>query len=114
MSYHSSPLLAALKPFKSAWLGALTALSLLMCAPAYGLSMVPRSFDELVQRAEVVLVGTVQDVRSEFAGGGLDQNTIFCYVNVTALKVVKARHCGTKCHGDHELADRRYLFPAAG
>jgi hypothetical protein len=73
------------------WLGAMAAVALLMCTPAHGLSVVSRSFDELVQRADLVLVGTVSEVHSEFADGGLDQNTIFSYVNFSDLQVVKGQ-----------------------
>lgn len=72
-------------------MAAVVTLALLLCAPAYGLSVVPRSFDELVQRADLVLVGTVSRVHSEFADGGLDQNTIFSYVNFSELQVIKGR-----------------------
>lgn len=72
-------------------LGVVLAVSLWAHAPAFALSVVPRSFDELVQRADLVMVGTVQDVRSEFADGGLDQNTIFSYVSFGDLDVVKGR-----------------------
>jgi hypothetical protein len=67
------------------------ALFLLTCPAAHGLSVQPRSFDELVQLADLVLVGTVRDVHSEFADGGLDQNTIFSYVSFGDLEVVKGQ-----------------------
>ena len=73
------------------WLVAMAAVAVLMCTPAHGLSVISRSFDELVQRADLVLVGTVSEVRSEFADGGLDQNTIFSYVNFNDLRVVKGQ-----------------------
>lgn len=73
------------------WAGAMLASFLLACVSAHALSVVPRSFDELVQRADLVLVGTVQEVRSEFADGGLDQNTIFSYVSFGDLDVVKGQ-----------------------
>lgn len=91
MSSHFLPLLGGRRRYRDSWLGAVVVLSLLMCAPAHGLSVVSRSFDELVQRADLVLVGTVSDVHSEFAAGGLDQNTIFSYVNFRELQVVKGR-----------------------
>lgn len=76
------------------WLAAMAAVAVLMCVPAHGLSVVSRSFNELVQRADLVLVGTVSEVHSEFADDGLDQNTIFSYVNFSDLRVVKGRISG--------------------
>lgn len=64
-------------------------LSLLAYIPAHGLSVVQRSFDELVDLSDVVLVGTVKEVRSEFADGGLDQNTIISYVSFAELEIIK-------------------------
>ena len=64
----------------------LVALSVLVCVPAHGLSVVPRTFDELVERADLVLGGTVKEVHSQFADNGLDQNTIFSYVTLTNLE----------------------------
>ena len=91
MSSHFLPLLGGRRRYRDSWLAAVVALSLLMCAPAHGLSVVARSFDELVQRADLVLVGTVSEVHSEFADNGLDQNTIFSYVNFSDLQVVKGQ-----------------------
>jgi len=91
MNSHLSLRLAARKRLKVSWRGAMAAVALLLCTSAHGLSVVSRSFDELVQRADLVLVGTVTDVHSEFAAGGLDQNTIFSYVNFNDLQVVKGK-----------------------
>lgn len=88
---HSLTSLAAFRLFKSAWRVATTALFMLMCSAAHGLSVQPRSFDELVQLADLVVVGTVRDVRSGFADGGLDQNTIFSYVSFAELEVIKGQ-----------------------
>lgn len=96
MDFHCSALPAGRQRFKRSWLGAVMALSLLMCAPAHGLSVVPRSFDELVQLADLVVVGTVKEVRSEFADGGLDQNTIFSYATFTDLEVVKGQSAASE------------------
>lgn len=63
-------------------------LGLLSAAPAYSLTVVPRSFDELVQLADVVMVGTVQDVRSEFADNDPDQN-ILSFVSFKELQIIK-------------------------
>jgi len=73
------------------WLAAMTAVAVLMCTPAHSLTVISRSFDELVQHADLVLVGTVSKVHSEFADDGLDQNTIFSYVNFNDLQVVKGQ-----------------------
>jgi hypothetical protein len=67
---------------------------MLLSGTAHGLSVVPRSFDELVQRAGLVLVGTVRDVRSEFADGGLNQNSIQSYVSFSDLQVIKGQVTG--------------------
>ena len=63
---------------------------LLLSAPAQGLSVVPRPFDDLVQLADVIMVGTVQDVHSEFGNDGLDQN-IFSFVRFRELQVIKGQ-----------------------
>ena len=94
MNSHLSLRLATRKRHKVSWQGAMAALALLLCTSAQGLSVVARSFDELVQRADLVLVGTVSEVHSEFADGGLDQNTIFSYVNFSNLQVVKGQVSG--------------------
>ena len=91
MNFHFSPWLSVLKRLEVSWLAAL---ALLLCTPAHGLSVVARSFDELVQRADLILVGTVSEVHSEFAAGGLDQNTIFSYVSFNDLQVVKGQAAG--------------------
>ena len=64
---------------------------MMICTPAHGLTVVSRSFDELVQLADLVLAGTVKEVHCQFADDGLDQNTIFSYVTLSDLKVVKGR-----------------------
>jgi len=79
------------KRLRASGTGAVLALTLLLCAPAHGLSVVARSFDELVERADLVLAGTVKEVHSQFDDDGLDQNTIFSYVTLTDLEVVKGR-----------------------
>ncbi len=91
MKSHLSLRLATRKRLKVSWLGAMAALALLLHTPVHALSVVSRSFDELVQRADLVLVGTVTEVHSEFAADGLDQNTIFSYVNFSDLQVVKGQ-----------------------
>ncbi len=65
-------------------------LSVLLATPAHSLTVVPRSFDELVQRADTVMVGTVQDVHSEFADNGLDQN-ILSFVSFIELQIIKGQ-----------------------
>ena len=91
MNFYFSLRLSTLKRLQVSWLCPMATLALLLCTPAHGLSVVTRSFDELVQRADLVLVGTVSEVHSEFAAGGLDQNTIFSYVNFSDLQVVKGQ-----------------------
>jgi len=83
--------LSTFRRVKLSWLCSVATLALLLCTPVHGLSVVSRSFDELVQRADLVLVGTVSEVHSDFAAGGLDQNTIFSYVNFSDLQVVKGQ-----------------------
>ena len=91
MNLYFSLRLSTFKRLKVSWLCSMASLALLLCTPAHGLSVVARSFDELVQRADLVLVGTVSEVHSEFADNGLDQNTIFSYVNFSDLQVVKGQ-----------------------
>ena len=91
MNLYFSLRLSTFKQLKVSWLCSMASLALLLCTPAHGLSVVARSFDELVQRADLVLVGTVSEVHSEFADNGLDQNTIFSYVNFSDLQVVKGQ-----------------------
>ena len=89
-------MLASCKNNIRAWFGALAITSLLISPAAYSLTETPRSFDELVQLSDMILVGTVQDVRSEFANGGLDQNTIFSYVSLSDLKILKGQVATTE------------------
>jgi hypothetical protein len=91
MNFDFSLRISAFKRLKVSWLCSMATLALLLSTPTHGLSVVARSFDELVQRADLVLVGTVSEVHSEFANGGLDQNTIFSYVNFSDLQVVKGQ-----------------------
>lgn len=62
--------------------------ALLLTASAHALTVVPRSFDELVQLADTVMVGTVQAVHSAFADDGLDEN-IVSSVRLGDLEVIK-------------------------
>ena len=71
-------------------LGAILVVGLLLATPSHGLTVVPRSFDELVQLADTVIVGTVQDVHSEFADNGLSQN-ILSFVTFDELQEIKGR-----------------------
>ena len=73
------------------WIVALAITSQLLSPAAHSLTETPRSFDKLVQLSDMILVGTVRDVRSEFANGGLDQNTIFSYVSLSDLNIVKGQ-----------------------
>ena len=68
-------------------------LALLLCPSTYGLSAVSRGFDELVQLADVVIVGTVGNVRSELTQSDLDQN-IVSFVSFNKLEVVKGQVSG--------------------
>ncbi len=65
----------------------LAALCLLLAGTAGALSVVQRSFDELVALSELVLVGTVSELRSAYSGP--EQNSIHTYVTLTDLEVVK-------------------------
>jgi hypothetical protein len=75
------------------FLGLILFVGLLVCMPVQGLTVVPRSFDDLVQLADVVIVGTVKEVHSEFGNGGLDQH-IFSFVNFNDLQVIKGQVAG--------------------
>lgn len=79
--------LTGLLPHRSAN-RAMMVLALLFCASAHGLTEVPRTFDELAQLSELVIVGTVKEIRSEFADNGPDQN-IVSYVTFDDLQMVK-------------------------
>ena len=59
----------------------------LLSTAAGALSVVQRSFDELVERSELVLVGTVSELRSEYSTP--DQTGIHTYVTLSDLTVVK-------------------------
>ena len=91
MTSHFSRWYAGRKRISTSCTGAVLALSLMISTPAHGLSIVVRSFDELVERADLILGGTVKDVHSQFADDGLDQNTIFSYVTrpFTTSRLVK-------------------------
>lgn len=89
MALHVTALFSSRLLRKAAWGAGIVGLTLLLSAPAHALSVVPRSFDELAQLAELVIVGTVKDVRSEFANGGLDQENIVSYVSFNGLEVIK-------------------------
>jgi hypothetical protein len=91
MNLYFSLWLSNFKRLKVSWLCSMATLTLLLCTPAHGLSVVSRSFDELVQRADLILVGTVSEVHSEFADDGLDQNSIVSYVNFNDLRAVKGQ-----------------------
>lgn len=73
------------------FVGAWVALCALLNSMAYGVTEVPRSFDELVQLADLVIVGTVREVRSGYANNGLDQDNIVSQVTFQDLDVVKGR-----------------------
>jgi hypothetical protein len=81
---------------KRLWISWLAIIALVSQIPAYGLSVIPRTFEELVQRADLVLVGTVREVRSNFAHGGLDQNTIISDVSFYDLRLVKGQVAGSE------------------
>lgn len=73
---------------RASFLGAVLLVGLLSAAPSHGLTVVPRSFDELVQLADTVIVGTVHDMHSEFADNGLSQN-ILSFVTFDELQEIK-------------------------
>jgi hypothetical protein len=57
----------------------LTVSTLFGLSAAWGTTVVPPTFDQLVSQAEVIFQGTVTDVRSEWAGAG-PQRHIVTYV----------------------------------
>jgi hypothetical protein len=57
------------------------------CA-ALATTVIPPSFDDLVDRAEMIFQGTVTDVRSEWTGEGA-QRHIMSYVTVTVEEAIK-------------------------
>ncbi len=63
--------------------------ALLMAMPAGALSVVQRSFDELVSLSELVLVGTVRELHSGYDTP--DRNIIHTQVILSDLEVVKGR-----------------------
>jgi hypothetical protein len=93
MSFDFSDLFTVRKHYQRSCLATVMALVLLIYAPApaHALSVVPRAFDDLVHLADLVVVGTVDEIHSEFADAGLDQNTIFSYVSLGDLEVVKGQ-----------------------
>ena len=64
-------------------------LSLLGSLSAHGLTVVPRSFDELVLLSDLILAGTVREIHSHYADGGLNRNTIVSDVTLSDLQMVK-------------------------
>lgn len=68
-------------------LAAMTLLLTVASAPAHGLSVVSRSFDELVSLAELVLVGTVTTSRSAYDPP--EGQHIYTYFTLDNLEVVK-------------------------
>lgn len=68
----------------------LAGLLLVAGIPAHGLTVLPRTFDELVQLADAIMVGTVQEVHSGFADNGLSQN-ILSYVDFGDLQIIKGQ-----------------------
>lgn len=61
-------------------------LSLLMASPAQALTVVPRTFPELVRQAELIVVGTVSGARSAWSADG---QTISTTVSLDDLEVLK-------------------------
>lgn len=72
--------------FRCAWAGVW---ALLLAMPAGALSVVQRSFDELVALSDLVLVGTVGELRSGYDSP--DQKTIHTHIILGDLEVVKGR-----------------------
>lgn len=72
--------------FRCAWAGVV---ALLLATPAGALSVVPRSFDELVSLSELVLVGTVSELRSGYDAP--DRKIIRTQVILKDLEIVKGR-----------------------
>lgn len=59
---------------------------LLVSAWAAALTVVPRSFDELVEQADTIVIATVGTLR---AGWGSDGETIYTYASLQELEVIK-------------------------
>ena len=70
-------------------------LHVFLSAPVAALSEKQRSFDELVNLSDVVLVGTVSDLRSAWGEGNFAGH-IFTYVTFTHLDVIKGRVSGAE------------------
>lgn len=75
----------------------LLAWALLAATPVHALTAVPRSFDELVQLADAVIVGTVSAVNSEIAY--TPSRHIISHVTLSDLQVIK----GATIAGDYIL-----------
>ena len=54
----------------------LIAFTLLGLSAAWGTTVVPPTFEELVSQAQVIFQGTVTDVRSEWAGAGTQRHIV--------------------------------------
>ena len=54
----------------------LVACTLFGLSAAWGMTVVPPTFEELVSQAEVIFQGTVTDVRSEWAGAGAQRHIV--------------------------------------
>ncbi len=67
-------------------LAGLCVLSLLASSPVQALTVVPRTFPELVQQAELIIVGTVAGARSAWSADG---QTISTTVSLDDLEVLK-------------------------
>jgi hypothetical protein len=72
---------------KSCFFLVLTCLGLAL-SPTQGTTVIPPTFDELVSQAEIILQGTVTDVRSEWTGEGA-QRRIVSYITFRVEDSVK-------------------------
>lgn len=61
-------------------------LMLLVSVGASALTVVPRSFDELVEQADTIVIATVGALRT---GWGSDGQTIFTYASLQELEIIK-------------------------
>src|SRR5438045_9187932 len=61
---------------------------LIMACAALATTVIPPSFDDLVSRAEMIIQGSVTDVRSEWTGEGA-QRHIMSYVTVKVEDAIK-------------------------
>ena len=68
----------------------ITVCFLLLSAPAFALTAIPKNFDELVSEAELILVGTVEGEQ----GHRLPTGAIVTYITLANVEAIKGDHSG--------------------